>query len=259
MIGIEEKNGLIPCYGMYSRRKPECRKCGVRRYCTEARTPEGAGKYRERTRIEVAAALEGFATLPAVCETPSGRSLRSWNALSKILVFLTSLHPTTLEILKLKLRNPQWRSAEIARAVGIRPRSAEKEIAARPPLAGMFHPVEERKSFTMPAGSISRASHVYLAGPMTGLPECNFPAFSEAEELVAARFHCNVINPAYLSYLIGEGRTHAHYLEVALAIVRTSDFLVMLPGWENSAGARTERATAEALGIPAAELAEVLK
>lgn len=104
---------------------------------------------------------------------------------------------------------------------------------------------------------------LYLAGPMTGVPYFNFPAFRLAAELLRRQGH-TVFNPADngadVSVHNPEGsvalaiREHGFDPRDALAtglsyICRHADGIAMLPGWENSKGARAEHATAVALGL----------
>ena len=49
----------------------------------------------------------------------------------------------------------------------------------------------------------------------------------------------------------------AHFLEEALAFMRLCDAVIVLPGWEASAGTRAEMEEAERLGIPVMHLGEV--
>lgn len=252
------KTGPIPCYGQYDRYADNCKKCSVKHYCTEARSAEGRARYLERTSSEVAAFLEQYAAMPEVYETPSGKSGATWQAMIKILVFLTSLHPTTLAVLKHKVQQPDWQREEAAKALGIKAASVKDKICARRPVAVMFHNTKNKgKSMSNPV--ITADSNVYLAGPMTGYPENNAPAFHEAEERIAELYRCNIVNPAFSTYLMGENRKHEHYIEVSRALVRTSDVVVMLPGWESSPGARAERVEADNYDIRVYELAEVLK
>lgn len=96
--------------------------------------------------------------------------------------------------------------------------------------------------------------HLYVAGPMQGYPEHNYPAFMEA----AARLReagYQVTNPAEVELACGcppGAHEWADYLradiaEMLLAGVRG---VALLPGWENSRGATLETHIARALGWP---------
>ncbi len=84
---------------------------------------------------------------------------------------------------------------------------------------------------------------VFISGPMTGYAGFNRAAFNDAERTLASQGHV-VLNPAELT----DGLTQAQYMDICLAMVRCADAIFMLPGWEDSAGARTEHALAEKLG-----------
>lgn len=87
---------------------------------------------------------------------------------------------------------------------------------------------------------------VYIAGPMTGYPELNYPAFhSTAERLRACGFE--VVSPAELNP-ITEGYREAMRKDI-LALV-DCDHILMLDGWEQSKGASLEHHIATVLGIP---------
>lgn len=114
---------------------------------------------------------------------------------------------------------------------------------------------------------------IYLAGPMRGVPLFNFPAFHAAATKLRAEGHI-VFNPAerdnqHYGIDISKGnvngceaiaaRDHGFNLREALAadlawICASADAIALLPGWQNSKGARAERATAEALGLEVIEL-----
>ena len=108
---------------------------------------------------------------------------------------------------------------------------------------------------------------IYIAGPMTGLPEYNFPAFDKAAAILTAQGH-EVFNPAQndrdhgfdASGLVGhEAERLGFSLRRALKqdlswICDHAEALVLLEGWERSKGVRAEMALAEALGIPKYEL-----
>ncbi|MGE4565564.1 MAG: DUF4406 domain-containing protein [Victivallaceae bacterium] len=100
---------------------------------------------------------------------------------------------------------------------------------------------------------------VYLSGPMTGHPGLNRDEFYRAAEAIEERYGCNVINPANLEFLMGEGRKYEHLMEVDLALVRTSTALVSMPEpIRFSTGALRERAQARECGIKILQLEEVL-
>jgi hypothetical protein len=97
---------------------------------------------------------------------------------------------------------------------------------------------------------------VYLAGPMTGMPLFNFPAFDEAESRLRALGH-DVINPAQLDRDIGfdpattvvSGAFLRDALRRDLSALCDADAIAMLPGWERSGGARVEWTLATHLGL----------
>lgn len=89
---------------------------------------------------------------------------------------------------------------------------------------------------------------LYLAGPMSGLPDWNYPAFHKAAaELRAAGYE--VINPAEVNP--DTTQPWAACLRACLAEVVRCDVIAMLPGWEKSKGARLEHHVAIELGVPA--------
>lgn len=103
------------------------------------------------------------------------------------------------------------------------------------------------------------SDYVFLSGPMTGLPEYNYPAFFAAAEAIEMRYKCRVINPAFLPELMGEGRDRKHYVTVCLALVKTCTAMVQLPDWQKNWGSCQEHAEAELQMIPIYPVAEVLK
>lgn len=91
----------------------------------------------------------------------------------------------------------------------------------------------------------------YLSGPMTGLPELNYPAFVEATRYLRYLGH-EVYSPAEWESRHNNG---VFNLPIAFAdycyyICREADAVVVLPGWENSPGARAEVALAQAIRKP---------
>jgi hypothetical protein len=87
---------------------------------------------------------------------------------------------------------------------------------------------------------------LYLAGPMQGLPQLNFPAFNaEAERLRALGY--NVINPADLNE---SGTPWATCMRTDIRMLLMCDGVALLPGWEKSRGANLEWLIATELGMP---------
>ncbi|MEZ6193269.1 MAG: DUF4406 domain-containing protein [Phycisphaerales bacterium] len=95
---------------------------------------------------------------------------------------------------------------------------------------------------------MSNRGRIYLAGPMTGLPNHNFPAFDRAARRLE-KAGWEVVNPADNF----GGRTdliRASYLRVDVALLLQCDALAILPGWEESSGARLEYLLARELDLP---------
>jgi len=111
---------------------------------------------------------------------------------------------------------------------------------------------------------MTRPLHVYLAGPMTGIAEFNFPAFDAAAAKLRDLGYV-VFNPAdndrYKHGFDPTGMTGHEDLTGILDrrevladdlawICAEADVVAPLPEWKWSAGARAEVAVARALNIP---------
>lgn len=84
----------------------------------------------------------------------------------------------------------------------------------------------------------------YIAGPMTGLQDLNFPAFHRA----AAHFRAqgvDVVNPAEINPDPSAGWNECMRNDIRELV--TCDAIVMLPGWERSKGASLEHYIARQL------------
>jgi nucleoside 2-deoxyribosyltransferase len=87
---------------------------------------------------------------------------------------------------------------------------------------------------------------LYLAGPMTGYEEFNYPAFNEAAgRLRACGF--TVLNPAENTRDIND--LWQAFMREAIGQLVTADAIALLPGWQWSRGAKIEVDLAKALGI----------
>jgi Domain of unknown function (DUF4406) len=97
---------------------------------------------------------------------------------------------------------------------------------------------------------------LYVAGPMTGLPEFNYRAFFDAERSLS-ELHHKVLNPART-----EDREHCvswtDYMRASLRDLSYAEGIALLPGWHNSRGAQMEYRIGHDLGIPVRPLAEWL-
>ena len=114
---------------------------------------------------------------------------------------------------------------------------------------------------------------IYLAGPMRGIPEFNFPAFYAAADNLRSQGH-EVFSPAERDndrhgVDISKGnatgdeaqatKEHGFNLREALGIdlawiCAHAEAIAVLPGWEKSKGATAEHAVATALGLEVIQL-----
>lgn len=118
---------------------------------------------------------------------------------------------------------------------------------------------------------IFEGKRVFISGPMTGMEGWNRAAFAGVRGALAGAGAADVMDPAGIS--AGDDRHgHAHWMLWTLRELTSYsrperpggdrrpywDALVLLDGWEGSAGARTERAAAEACGIAIFEWRDVV-
>ena len=94
---------------------------------------------------------------------------------------------------------------------------------------------------------------VYLAGPMTDLPQLNHPTFhAHAARLREAGYE--VVNPAEIN-LDPTAGWHA-CMRADIAHLVTCQAIALLPGWAGSRGASLERFIASTVGLHVAEVHE---
>ncbi len=110
---------------------------------------------------------------------------------------------------------------------------------------------------------LDRQPRVYLAGPMRGYPDFNFPAFHDAARWLRHEGF-EVWSPAENDESEGfdptkdEALPLRHYMKTDLPAVCDSDLVVVLPGWANSEGAKLEVHVASRCSIPVYELGEIM-
>lgn len=95
----------------------------------------------------------------------------------------------------------------------------------------------------------------YVAGPMSGLPDNNFPAFRDATKRLRAE-GWEITSPVELDELDGFASTaelgdeeYKNALSRDLRKIMDVEAIILLPGWEKSAGAKTELALANHYGL----------
>lgn len=88
-------------------------------------------------------------------------------------------------------------------------------------------------------------SRIYLAGPMSGIKDFNFPAFHERADSLAAQGY-DVVNPA----THGDVESWDFYIRKDLKLLLDCDAVAVLPGWRASKGASLEVHVARTLDMP---------
>jgi len=110
----------------------------------------------------------------------------------------------------------------------------------------------------------NKKKKIYVAGPMTGYPKHNFPAFDYAKSRLEKDWI--VISPADMDRAIsydptgGDDLDHMNEQELReftddcirrdVEVIQTVDALALLNGWEHSTGAKAEVMLAQWRGIP---------
>jgi hypothetical protein len=97
---------------------------------------------------------------------------------------------------------------------------------------------------------------VYIAGPMRGIENFNFPAFDQARNYLNSLGKYYVVSPADLDRrrglsdnTVGED-VFEGCMKLDLAIVAQSEAVFLLGGWEKSRGVANELFVAKACGVP---------
>lgn len=106
---------------------------------------------------------------------------------------------------------------------------------------------------------------VYVAGPMTGVPEYNYPSFAAAEAMLTAQgwevitpFHiCDAVWQTAFGRNFNPKADRCEYADPLLSQMFRLDVdalivsraIALLDGWERSRGARLELAIAQMIGL----------
>lgn len=97
----------------------------------------------------------------------------------------------------------------------------------------------------------------YLSGPVTGNPDYKKQFAWSAKQLT--RMGYDVINPAALSQVVPIESRSMSIMEIDMLLLSKADYLIQLPGWENSRGANRELGYALATGKIVVSLEHLLK
>lgn len=96
----------------------------------------------------------------------------------------------------------------------------------------------------------------YIAGPMTGLPELNFPAFHTAARRLR-ELGFDVVNPAEINQ--DPCASWQQCMRDDIAQLVRCDGIALLPGWESSRGARLEHFIGAQLGLRVVPIHDLLE
>lgn len=99
-----------------------------------------------------------------------------------------------------------------------------------------------------------RMKRIYLSGPMTGMPDLNFPAFNAAASALRSAGH-DVVNPAEINP--DSAMPWEQCMRADIKALCDCDTIAMLPGWENSKGAHLEVHVAHRLGIKVVRIEDI--
>lgn len=119
----------------------------------------------------------------------------------------------------------------------------------------------------IPPKKLKALSRIYIAGPMTGIPQFNFPAFDTARDRWRS-WGWDVVSPADMDRrwwrekfneefdvnnpdprIIAGGDIYDEWLRMDVAEIATCDAIALLPGWQNSKGVAKELAVANLLKL----------
>lgn len=101
-----------------------------------------------------------------------------------------------------------------------------------------------------------RGLMIYLSGPMTGIPDYNYPEFRKAAKTLRDFGHV-VFDPSEAF----EGRTDLPkevYMRKDIEMLLQANVVALLEGWEGSKGAQLEVEVAKQCGIPIKMFSDLL-
>lgn len=97
---------------------------------------------------------------------------------------------------------------------------------------------------------------IYIAGPMSGIADHNFPAFDSAREALVHEGH-TVVSPAdltrryrLLELPLSDKERYARAMRIDITELMTCDAVYVLPGFRKSRGCKVELSIARVLAMP---------
>jgi hypothetical protein len=85
---------------------------------------------------------------------------------------------------------------------------------------------------------------IYIAGPMTGLPDYNRAAFYLAADNLKEQGHI----PKHTAWMV-DGLDRADYMRNSIELMLTCDAIFLLNGWKDSLGSKVEKSIADVCGL----------
>lgn len=105
-------------------------------------------------------------------------------------------------------------------------------------------------------GRPERISRLYVAGPMTGYPESNYPAFQAASRLLVAAGY-EVVDPSVV--VTGTESHYVDFIREDLRVMLDCHGIAVLENWWESTGARNEVQVGGILRMPTRTVDEWLQ
>lgn len=99
------------------------------------------------------------------------------------------------------------------------------------------------------------AKRIYISGPMSNLPQLNFPAFESASKRLRELGYI-VISPHEVKQTATDWQS---CMRTDIKHMMDADMVATLDGWMNSKGARIEVGLAEELGMHIYEVSEIIE
>lgn len=90
---------------------------------------------------------------------------------------------------------------------------------------------------------MDKRTRIYISGGITGLPDY-MGRFEKVEKRLTEQGYA-VINPAKINAKLPTDTEYEAYMHVSFALIDTADVIYMMNHWQNSRGAKREKAYAE--------------